>query len=213
STHVAVILIELLLESNIFRKSMLLYYRSLSILCVNAGTATRSRRQDRGGDPSMTFDKNPFPEGDADRHALWEMLVRRDIDAFLGQDWAMVEDDFIAESFFGMHAHFLNNADAWRLQFPRLAIYRDEWLRQAKETAATKFAEPLREALFRVTNMRDIDVDGDRAVLHKKFDGSVAKADGGVDRLKWQTLYFCRKVGGRWKIAGFVGYMPYPLGS
>ena len=66
----------------------------------------------------MTFDKNPFPEGDADRHALWEMLVRRDIDAFLGQDWAMVEDDFIAESFFGMHAHFLNNADAWRLQFP-----------------------------------------------------------------------------------------------
>ena len=30
----------------------------------------------------MTFDKNPFPEGDADRHALWEMLVRRDIDAF-----------------------------------------------------------------------------------------------------------------------------------
>ena len=161
----------------------------------------------------MTFDKNPFPESDADRHALWEMLVRRDIDAFLGQDWSMVEDDFIAESFFGMHAHFLANADAWRLQFPRLDVYRDEWLRQAKETAATKFAEPLREALFRITNMRDIDIDGDRAVLHKKFDGSVAKADGGVDRLKWQTLYFCRKVAGRWKIAGFVGYMPHPLGS
>jgi len=49
----------------------------------------------------MNFDKNPFPEGDADRHALWEMLVRRDIDAFIGQDWAMVEDDFIADSFFG----------------------------------------------------------------------------------------------------------------
>lgn len=106
----------------------------------------------------MTFDKNPFPSGDADRHALWEMLVRRDIDAFIGQDWSMVENDFVAESFFGMHAHFLANADAWRLQFPRLEIYRDEWLRQAKETAATKFAEPLREALFRVTNLRDIDV-------------------------------------------------------
>ncbi|ODA92186.1 hypothetical protein BFX40_04285 [Mesorhizobium sp. SEMIA 3007] len=161
----------------------------------------------------MTFDKNPFPSGDADRHALWEMLVRRDIDAFIGQDWSMVEHDFIAESFFGMHAHFLANADAWRLQFPRLEVYRDEWLRQAKETAATKFAEPLREALFRVTNLRDIDVEGDRAVLHKKFDGSVAKADGSVDRLKWQTLYFCRKVEGSWKIAGFVGYMPYPLGA
>ena len=41
----------------------------------------------------MVFDKNPFPAGDADRHALWEMLVRRDIDAFIGQDWSMVEDD------------------------------------------------------------------------------------------------------------------------
>ena len=150
----------------------------------------------------MTFDKNPFPAGDADRHALWEMLVRRDIDAFLGQDWPMVVDDFVAESFFGMHAHFLSDADAWRLQFPTLDAYRDEWTRQAKETASTAFAEPLREALFRVTNMRDIDVDGDRAVLHKKFNGSVTKADGSVDRLKWQTLYFCRKVAGRWKIAG-----------
>ncbi|MER8513848.1 hypothetical protein NKH47_12940 [Mesorhizobium sp. M1060] len=160
----------------------------------------------------MTFDKNPFPEGDADRHALWEMLVRRDIDAFIGQDWSMVEDDFLADSFFGMHAHFLSDADAWRLQFPSLAVYRDEWLRQAKETAAARFAEPLREALFRVTNMRDIDVDGDRAVLHKKFNGSVAKADGSADKLKWQTLYFCRKVAGHWKIGGFVGYMPHPLG-
>ena len=112
-----------------------------------------------------------------------------------------------------MHAHFLNDADAWRLQFPTLVSYRDEWLRQAKETAATQFAEPLREALFRITNMRDIDVDSDRAVLHKKFNGSVAKADGGADRLKWQTLYFCTKIEGRWMIAGFVGYMPHPLAA
>lgn len=161
----------------------------------------------------MTFDRNPFPAGDPDRHALWEMLVRRDIDAFLARDWSMVEDDFVASDFFGMHAHFLANADAWRLQFPTLSAYRDEWLRQAAETAATSFAEPLREALFRVTNMRDIDVDGDRAVLHKKFDGTVARADGGVDRLKWQTLYFCGKFDGRWRITGFVGYMPYPLGA
>lgn len=159
----------------------------------------------------MTFDKNPFPEGDADRHELWEMLVRRDIDAFLAQDWSMVEDDFVAASFFGMHAHFLNDADAWRLQFPRLEVYRDEWLRQARETAATEFAEPLRPALFRITNMRDIDVDGDRAVLHKKFNGSIAKPGGAVERLNWQTLYFCSKIDGRWRITGFVGYMPHPL--
>src|SRR3569832_2912872 len=96
----------------------------------------------------MTFDKNPFPEGDADRHALWEMLVRRDIDAFLGQDWSMVEDDFIADSFFGMHAHFLSNADAWRLQFPRLEVYRDEWLRQAKVFVVFFFVVLLRVVFF-----------------------------------------------------------------
>ncbi|MCT8991294.1 hypothetical protein NYR54_13500 [Chelativorans sp. SCAU2101] len=160
----------------------------------------------------MIYDKNPFPEGDPDRHFLWEMLVRRDIDAFLAQDWSMVEDDFAADRFFGMHAHFLNDADSWRLQFPRLEIYRDEWLRQAAETAKTEYAEPLRDALFRITNMRDIDVDGDRAVLHKKFNGTVLRADGTVDRLNWQTLYFCARLDGRWKITGFVGYMPHPLG-
>jgi hypothetical protein len=160
----------------------------------------------------MDFDRNPFPPGDPDRHALWEMLVRRDIDAFLAGDWPMVEDDFIAESFFGMHAHFLSDADAWRLQFPTLDSYRDEWQRQSRETAASEFAEPLRDALFRITNMRDIDVFGDRAVLHKKFNGSIARPGGAAERLNWQTLYFCRRVDGRWKIAGFVGYMPHPLG-
>lgn len=159
----------------------------------------------------MRFDKNPFPEGDTARHEMWEMLVRRDIDAFLARDWGMVQDDFAEDRFFGMHAHFLNDADSWRLQFPRLEDYRDSWLHEAEESAKTKFAEPLREALFRVTNLRDMDVDGDRAVLHKKFNGGVKKADGSVLNLKWQTLYFCSRLDGRWKITSFVGYMPHPL--
>ena len=68
-------------------------------------------------------------------------------------------------------------------------------------------------ALFRITNLRDIDVDGDRAVLHKKFAGTIAKPGGETERLRWQTLYFCQRAGGVWKILGFVGYMPNPLGS
>ena len=38
---------------------------------------------------------------------------------------------------------------------------------------------------------------------------TVPLADGGVDRLNWQTLYFCRNDGDRWRITGFVGYMKY----
>lgn len=161
----------------------------------------------------MTYDDNPFPEADGDRHAIWEMLVRRDIDAYLGQDWAMVEGDFIPERFFGLHAHGLSNPDSWKLAFPGLAAYRDEWLRQAAETAGTEFAEPLRDALFRITTLRDVDIGDGVAVVRKKFDGTIAKPDGLLDRLKWQTLYFCAKQDGTWKITSFVGYLPNPMGG
>lgn len=158
----------------------------------------------------MQYDINPFPKADADRFAIWEMLVRRDIDAFLARDWSMVESDFAADRFFGIHAHFLKNPDTWRMGFPALEIYRDEWLRQAADTAGTEFAEPLRPALFRSTILRDIDIAGDRALVHKKFDGEVARADGSKDRLLWQTLYVCNRIDGAWKIASFVGYMANP---
>jgi hypothetical protein len=46
-------------------------------------------------------------------------------------------------------------------------------------------------------------------MVRKKFDGRLAKADGSFDRMNWQTLYICRRDGGRWKIAGFVGYLPH----
>lgn len=155
---------------------------------------------------------NPFPKSDADRHALWTMLVERDIAAFVAADWSMVDGDFRKEGFFGLNAQGSELPDSWRLGFPSIEVYRDEWLRQAQESAKTEFAEDLATGIFRATNMRDIDVSGDTAVCHKKFDGTIRKADGSVDILSWQTLYFCAKIKGEWKIAGFVGYMPYPMG-
>lgn len=153
---------------------------------------------------------NPFPH-DRDRSAIWTMLVQRDIDAFIAADWSMVDGDFIRDGFLGLHAHGSGNPDSWRVAFPTLEAYRDEWLRQARETASARFAEPLRAAIFRATNLRDIDVAGDVAVAHKKFDGTIRRADGGIDVLNWQTLYFCARREGRWRLTGFVGYMPYPM--
>ena len=161
----------------------------------------------------MDYARNPFPAADTARHAIWEMLVTRDIDAFLARDWSMVEGDFIAKGFFGLHAHGRDNPDSWRLGFPSLAVYRDEWLRQAEETAAVAFAEPLRPALFRATTLRDIDVGDGVAIVRKKFDGRIARADGGVEVLNWQTLYFCADHGAGWKITSFVGYLPFPMGG
>jgi hypothetical protein len=154
--------------------------------------------------------QNPFPPADADRHAIWDMLVRRDIGAFLAQDWAAVAGDFWEEGFFGIDAARSPNPDSWRLRFT-LDRYRAEWLRQASATAATAYAGDPRTALFEATHLRDIDIDGDCAAVHKKFDGVLVRADGGRDVLCWQTLYLCRRIGGVWKIAGFVGYLPNPV--
>lgn len=156
----------------------------------------------------MPDKRNPFPD-DADRSEIWEMLVARDIDAFVNADWSMVAGDFVEAGFLGIHAHKSANPDDWTAAFPTLSEYRDEWLRQAQETAATKFAEPLSDAIHRATNLTRIDIVGDTAVAHKKFDGQVKLADGSVDTLNWQTLYYCRRGGDRWRIAGFTGYMAH----
>ncbi len=152
--------------------------------------------------------QNTF-HADHERSAIWDMLVTRDIAAYVGQNWAMVADDFIEDGFTGIHAHKSPNPDEWTLAFPSLAAYREEWLRQAAESSATKFAEPLGEGILRATSIGQIEINGESAVAHKKFDGKIALADGSFDVLNWQTLYFCRRQGGRWKISGFVGYMAH----
>lgn len=155
--------------------------------------------------------RNPFPVSDPDRRAIWEMLVPRDIDAFVGADWSMVADDFIESNFTGISGNFQPDPQGFKLAFPTLAAYRAEWLRQAQEfgaaNAAGAFAGNPRDGIFAATRLEEIEIDGEAALVRKKFDGRLAKADGSFDRMNWQTLYVCRKDDGRWKIAGFVGYL------
>jgi len=156
---------------------------------------------------------NPFANMDRDRSEIWNMLVRRDIDAFVSADWSQVADDFDTSAFFGIDAGKMPNPDDWKLGFPDLETYRTEWLRQADEFGKTEFAEDARAAIFDATRLTDIEINGDRAIARKKFDGRIGKADGGEDRLLWQTLYYCVRKDGRWKICGFTGYLPNPLGA
>lgn len=157
--------------------------------------------------------QNPFPLSDGDRHSIWEMLVRRDIDAFLAADWAMVAGDFIEEGFIGIDGRREANPDHWRLSFPSLAAYRDEWLRQARDFAGQSFAEDARTAIFAATRLEGVEISGDLALARKKFDGSIRKVDGQIDIMKWQTVYYCRKHEARWKVCGFTGYLPNPMGN
>ncbi|TRA98817.1 MULTISPECIES: hypothetical protein [Rhizobium/Agrobacterium group] len=155
--------------------------------------------------------KNPFAETDTARHSIWEMLVTRDIDAFLAADWSQVAADFVEDGFLGINANRETNPDNWRLSFPSLAAYRDEWLKQAKDFQTQQFAEDPRGAIFTTTTLEEIEVEGETALVRKKFNGGLRKADGSFDVMKWQTLYYCRLHEGRWKISGFTGYMPNPM--
>jgi reactive intermediate/imine deaminase len=153
--------------------------------------------------------ENPFPSHDKDRHAIWQILVERDIRAFVRADWSMIAGDFIEESFMGIDAGGHKNPADWSLKYPALESYKQEWLKQAREFSRTEWGEDLEEALFRVSSLKHIEIKGDSALAHKHFTGDITKADGERVPVNWQTLYRCRKVRDRWKVAGFTGYLPH----
>jgi enamine deaminase RidA (YjgF/YER057c/UK114 family) len=140
------------------------------------------------------------------------MLVKRDIDAFVNNDWGAVADDFIEEGFMGIDARFSNNPDSWRLSFPNLRSYKDFWLEQSASFIGTDWKDDPRMKLYEVTTLRDIDICEESALVHKKFDGAIRTKSGHTTRLNWQTLYRCRKDKGKWKITGFTGFLPHPMG-
>jgi len=154
--------------------------------------------------------KNPFPD-DTDRNQIWDMLVKKDIIAFCNSDWEAVADDFIADAFMGIDGVGKSNPDGWKLSFANLEEYKEVWLNQAKEFNTTSWKGDVEEGLYHATILRDIDINNDGALIHKKFDGKIEKEDGSIQHLNWQTLYRCKKVNGAWKIQGFLGYLPFPL--
>ncbi|WP_062011965.1 hypothetical protein [Aureimonas sp. AU4] len=154
---------------------------------------------------------NPFDPADADRRAIWHMLVESDIDAFLAGDWEAVADDFAPAEFSAIDARRLPDPGEWRLAFATLDDYRREWLRQAQGFSRLRFAEDPRTAIFRTTRLEEIQIEGDRALARKRFDGGIRLADGSFDAMNWQTLYQCRRIDARWRITGFVGYLPHPM--
>lgn len=156
---------------------------------------------------------NPFTE-DPDRAAIWEMLVARDFRAFCSADWSMVEDDFVAEGFMGLDGGKVPDPDVWTVSFPNLETYKEEWLRQAALFQESTWQGPDPVLQYHdLTDMSQIEIKGDAAIAHKKFDGTMTSIEGNTVDVNWQTLYQCRKVAGQWKIAGFIGYLPYPLGT
>ncbi|MFN3663219.1 nuclear transport factor 2 family protein [Yoonia sp.] len=159
--------------------------------------------------------RNPFSASDNDRAAIWDMLVQRDIDAFVAADWDAVAGDFIADNFTGFSGHFQREPDGYTLAYPTLSAYRDDWIRQAQDFGAQKaagaYAGDPRAGIFAATRLEEIEITGDAALVRKRFDGHLPRSDGSREKMNWQTLYWCRRLDGRWKIAGFLGYLPHVM--
>jgi len=152
---------------------------------------------------------NPF-EADPDRRQIWELLVTRDIAAFVAGNWSVVAADFDEAGFNGVRG--AGHPDDWSIAYPDLASYRDDWLRQGQEFNRMELVgESRSDFLHRATRLREIEITGDRAIAHKKFKGVAKTADGADFSLDWQTLYFLARREGGWRITGFVGYLPHPF--
>jgi hypothetical protein len=151
------------------------------------------------------FDCNREPE----RYQIWQRLVTVDCEAFATCNWSMIEHDFDAEVFEGIRCAHSTNQDDWKIAFPDLSSYRDSWLAAAKEFRDKKFAALTHlEALLARTHLDDIDINGDRALAHKKFYGEVAYDDGSTLADRRQTLFRLHRRKSEWKIVGFFGQLP-----
>ncbi|MBA4135856.1 MAG: hypothetical protein C0518_00910 [Opitutus sp.] len=151
---------------------------------------------------------NPYAS-DPLRGAIWEMCVRRDLEAFLTADWNICAGDFVDEGFVGWNAHFVSDSMKWTVGFPTLTAYRETWLSDARAFAAKVWAADTRERLYRALTLARIDFASDSILVHKRFDGALYLTDGSEQTLRWQSLFVLRRIGGRWKQAGFIGYLPF----
>lgn len=149
---------------------------------------------------------NPFATDDADRYAIWEMLVRRDSDFFLSSDWSQVAGDYVESGFLGIDAALSLDPAEWRPAYPSVAVYRDAAI--AARWRADEFAEPLRAAWFACQSIDRIDISADTGLAHKRIDGRIRRRSGEDMRLGWRSVFQLRRENAAWKIAGFIGYLP-----
>lgn len=137
--------------------------------------------------------------------AIREILIDRDIAAFVARDWEQTRIDFDERGFTGLSGE----GGTVSITFPSLDDYRDSWLTQAAEFADADPAA-VAEQLHDVQRIDELHIAGSRAVARKVFDGSIELDGRDPRRLEWTTYYFLRldRSSSRWLITGFLGYLP-----
>ena len=156
---------------------------------------------------------NPYDaHHEPDRHALWEILVARDSEAFAACDWSMCKEDFAPMRFDGISAQGSLDPLNWSLQYPTVDSYRDDWLKMADKYRQVPLSDiSHRDFLYLMQTFARVDLTDDRAVVWKQFRAEALLTTGERHRALGQSVYRLHRIDGRWLIVGFVGYLP--LGS
>lgn len=163
--------------------------------------------------PTTTENKlfaNPYNAlADTECHAFWQILVERDSKAFAAADWSLCNGDFAHDRFEGISAHGSLNPIDWTLRYPTLESYRDDWLEMAKKFQAIPLSGVSHlELLYRMQRFAKVDISSNRAVVWKQFAADEALTNGERYQLSAQSVYRLHRLDGRWKVVGFVGYLP-----
>jgi len=159
--------------------------------------------------------RNPFDETrEPERTAVWEMLVARDCEAFVGADWGLIAQDFWEERFEGISANGSNDPAGWSLSYPTLDAYRRDWLRMAAEFLQTPLVGGDHLGLlYAMTTLDRFEFDGDRLLVWKRFRAEAPLESGGDLSISMQSIFRLHRDGGRWRIVGFIGYLPLETGA
>ena len=151
---------------------------------------------------------NPYQPGD-DRHALWQILIERDSEAFAAADWSQCDADFAHQQFEGISANGSFDPINWSLRYPTVESYRDDWLQMADRFLNISFASiSHRELLYRMQKFAKVEIAEGRAVVWKQFWADEPLTNGERYTISAQSVYRLLRIDGQWKIVGFVGYLP-----
>ncbi|MDB4466622.1 hypothetical protein N9066_00265 [bacterium] len=151
--------------------------------------------------PTNPFDQEPM-------HYLWEMCIRRDLEAYLVCDWSIIAPDFEPDGFLGINARSSNNPCDWKLEFPNLNSYKKAFEQQAGEFAEKEFNGNVRNILYNSVSLENFQLTPSNATLVKVFDGELIEKNSQTTYLKWKSMFYLVRRSDVWKISGFVGYLP-----
>jgi hypothetical protein len=153
---------------------------------------------------------NPYDAAiDADRHALWQILIARDSEAFAAADWSLCECDFSKERFDGINARGSFDPMNWTLRYPTIESYRDDWLEMARRYRTLPLAGIRHtELLYKMQRIAKAEIHDGRAVVWKQFCANEPLSNGRHYEVCAQSVYRLHRIDGRWRIVGFVGYLP-----